>query len=98
MKTHKVHMLVLKNRGAGNTTWILRAAIWNPKCVIVGRDLKSVDKFEIMYDMLLDKLKWYHKLLRRFMGINKIRPLFKSVDSNLDSIELPMIFDNSALL
>ena len=98
MKTHKIHMLVLENRGAGNTTWILRAAIWNPACVIVTRDLKSLNVVEEKYDMLLHNLKWYHRLLRKFMGINKIRPTFKTVDSNLRGIQLPVIFDNSALL
>lgn len=86
-------------RGSGTTTWILKAAIKSPRCIIISRDEHTSINLRLMYFRLLSEEHWLKKLYWKIFG--REEPLFRSLNSSLGSfqgLKRPIIFDNSALL
>lgn len=84
-------------RGSGTTTWILKAAIKSPRCIIVSKDEYTSEKLNIMYRCLILKEGLLKRLYWEVVG--REYPIFISLDSSLEGfrgLNRPIIFDNSA--
>lgn len=92
----KVKEIVIKARQTGSTTWILKAAINNPNCIIVTGDIFTAKELKDHYFKLINKQNWLKRLWRKIF--NRKHPVFCSVDYNrFDNADKPIIFDNSSL-
>lgn len=96
MNTKKIKDIVVSNRQKGNTTWILKSAMKNPNCIIVTSNKTNSYELKSMYFAFLKAQPLYKKIIRRLIG--KKNPIFKSIDDDLRGYNLPIIFDNSALI
>lgn len=87
------------HRGNGNITWILNAAIDNPKCIILGYDKNSVIELKHKYKYLLSKLNSIRKSQQKLLSENNKYPIFLSKNSDLSCYDknIPIILDNSAI-
>ena len=84
------------NRRTGNTTWILKAAVNAPDCIIVCKDQSYASELEFEYKELLLKSKWWLRL--KWLLLGRKHPKFISVYMlQICVINKPLIFDNSAL-
>lgn len=90
--THIVH----NTRQTGNTTWILKSAIKNPKCVIVAINESYAKDLEKKYYKLLSNVWWGQKLWWKWFG--RQHPKFMSMRNRFEGIRLPIIFDNSCMV
>jgi len=90
-----VQNIVIQTRRFGSTTWILKSAIKNPKCVIVCKDMHHAMMLEQMYHKMLLNEWWGKKLWWKLFP--KDNPKFLGLSSNFIGLGLPIIFDNSAL-
>jgi hypothetical protein len=97
---NKITEIVLLTRRTGSSTWILKSCISNPECIVVCADKERAQYMEMQYRDLLYKSPWYLKLKWYFFG--RKNPRFVSVQYDPNNIfrrnDLPVIFDNSALL
>lgn len=83
------------SRRSGSTTWILRSALKNPRCIIVFGS----------FDIALKAEKDYHRMKRNACWILKIKwffkkpinPVFTSIKTVPEGFDRPIIFDNSSL-
>lgn len=87
--------IVYQTRQTGNTTWILKAAIKNPECVIVSKNMQQAKHLEHEYRKLLLNVWWGQKLWWKWFG--RKHPKFLSLHSEFRGFRLPIIFDNGAL-
>jgi hypothetical protein len=87
--------IVYRTRQTGNTTWILKAAIKMPECVIVSKNMQQAKGLENEYRKMLLNESWWRKLYWKYFG--KKHPKFLSVSSRFEGMRLPIIFDNGAL-
>lgn len=92
----RIEQIIRGTRGSGNTTWILMAAIENPRCVIVSKTMQQSKSLRRMYNILLDAQPWHKKLLWKFFG--KTYPRFVSINYDFSENNLPVIFDNASLI
>ena len=88
--------IVRVTRGTGNTTWILQAAIENPNCIIVSRNMRGAEELEGLYNNLLHNSIWYKKLWWKVSG--RKHPKFVSLHYEFSGGNLPVIFDNGTLI
>ena len=88
----KITEIVYKTRRTGNTTWILKAAIKQPNCVIVVKNMQQVKHLQKNYYQLLSKSTWYQKLYWKWFG--RKHPKFMTINSSFEGLGLPIIFDN----
>jgi len=90
----KITEIVYRTRQTGNTTWILKAAIKQPNCVIVSKNMQQAKNLERNYFQLLSKSAWYQKLYWKWFG--RKHPKFMTIDSKFEGFRLPIIFDNGS--
>lgn len=92
--------IIASTRRSGNTTWILKAAIDNPNCIIVCRDANQANYQAKLYNKMILNQPWYKKLWWKIVG--REEPVFASV-SDTDAFRYAsremraVIFDNSAI-
>ncbi len=98
-KTIDLMALMEEHRQNGNTTWILNAAIDNPKCIILGYNTKSVNGIRESYYCLLSKAGLLRKRKQKKLSENNKYPIFLSKNSDLSiyNKSIPIILDNSAV-
>lgn len=87
--------IVYQTRRTGSTTWILKAAIKNPECVIVSKNMQQAKQLEHQYRKMLLNVWWGQKLWWKLFG--QKHPNFLSLSSEFRGFRLPIIFDNGAL-
>jgi len=96
--SNNVKVISNMHRRSGTSTWILKAALQNPKCLIIFKDEEKARKFKYDYYRELSKLnpwrKFWVKLKIRKVGY----PIFQSISVPFISHGYPIIFDNSALV
>lgn len=99
---YSVSDIAKKYRRSGNTSWILKAALNNPKCIIVVCSHKESTRLQNLYKELYNKVPWYQKVIRIFK--KREIPIFVSVQIlKQDKYFLygyknrSLVFDNSAL-
>ena len=101
MKNTKTDLKTLleEHRQNGNTTWILNAAIDNPKCIIIGYNKNSVIELKHRYDNFLGKLNPIEKMKQKILSEDNKYPIFLSKNSDLSCYDknIPIILDNSAI-
>ena len=95
-------------RGAGYTTMMLRASMYQPDCVIVSRDAKISDwvekEWQKVYMDLFANRSWKKRMITKILILFKIlkvptkRPTFKSLQQNLRGYKGPFFFDNSCFM
>jgi hypothetical protein len=90
-KTITPLIIVERYRQNGNSTWILKSAIENPKCIIVSYNKANAEGLKLKYFEMLKNLPWWKRWK------HKVYPKFLSLNDNFDGYNLPIIFDNSAL-
>ena len=95
MYREKIQEIVNRNNHVGSTTWIIRAAVETPDCIIVSKDSLSAKELERQYFEMIKKSPWYRKL--RWILFGRNHPKFLTVNSRFEGLRLPIIFDNSAL-
>jgi hypothetical protein len=95
MKKFKLVDIVENHRQNGNSTWLVKAAIENPECIILVHDANCAKELESHYYYLLDKAGFFKKLKWKLLG--RKHPKFLSKNANLDGYNLPIILDNSAV-
>lgn len=95
MKVEKINDIITYNRQKGNSTWIVKSAIKNPNCVIVAHDSACAYDLKCLYYSLLKKQPFYKKIIWKLFG--RSHPRFMSIENDFRGINLPVIFDNSAL-
>jgi len=88
----RITEIVYSTRRTGNTTWILKAAIRNPECIIVSKNMMQVQYLADEYHRLLSKSIWYKKLYWKWFG--RKHPRFMTINSRFEGMNLPVIFDN----
>ncbi len=54
--------MILQRRRTGYTTWVLRAAILDPKCVILSCNQDSSRDLERRYNRLIKEYGWFRRL------------------------------------
>lgn len=86
---NKIKEIVYKTRRTGNSTWILKAAIKQPKCVIVSKNMEGTERLKKEYFKLLSNKKWYQKIYDKWFG-DKTVPLFLSINSRFEGLGLPL--------
>jgi len=91
----KITEIVHRTRNTGNTTWILKAAIKQPNCIIVSKSKRDAEYLEWKYFQILSKSAWYKKLWWKWFG--RKHPKFLSLYNDFRGLGLPVIFDNGAL-
>lgn len=91
----RLQEIVYSTRQTGNTTWILKAAIKNPECVIVSKNMQQAKFLEREYYKLLLNAWWGQKLWWKLFG--RKHPKFLCLNSEFRGFSLPVIFDNGAL-
>jgi hypothetical protein len=92
----EIQEILLKSRRTGNTHWILQSAIERPACIIVSRTIQQAKSLEDDYKCLLNESSLYKKLWWKIFG--RKNPKFVSLSHDFDKNNLPVIFDNYALL
>lgn len=101
MKNTKTDLKTLleEHRQNGNTTWILNAAIDNPKYIILGYSKNSVIELKHKYEYLLSELNSIRKSQQKLLSENNKYPIFLSKNSDLSCYDknIPIILDNSAI-
>lgn len=75
----KITEIVSRARQTGNTTRLLKAAIKQPDCVIVSKNMQQAKHLEKNYFQLLSKSAWYQKLYWKWFG--RKHPKFMTIDS-----------------
>ena len=95
MKKEKLVDIVVQHRQCGNTTWLAKAAIENPKCIILCHDSNSAKEIEDKYYDLLNEANFLKRLKWKMFG--REHPKFLSKSAKLDGYNLPIILDNSAV-
>jgi len=98
LSEYAVARIVGATRHTGSTTWILKSAIKQPKCVIVSRNLDHSRQLENRYFNMLSKSVWYMKLYWKWFG--REHPKFIPIHNSnaFYGLDLPVIFDNGAIL
>lgn len=95
-KQDKIIDICEHNRQCGSTTWILKAAVNNPNCIIIGYNDEYCEELKLKYFDLLRKENFFKRLKWKIFG--RKHPKFLSVNKkNIRGYRLPIIFDNSAL-
>ncbi len=87
--------IVCQTRRTGNTTWILKAAIKNPECAIVSKNMSQAKHLEHQYIKMLFNMWWGQRLWWKWFG--RKHPKFLSRHCDFNGLRLPVIFDNGAL-
>lgn len=88
-------------RGAGQTTWLLEAALNNPNCILVFANAIIKDDAQRHYRELQlkawDKLPFYKKwFLKKDKWLRqKISPIFMSINQSVVGYYRPIFFDSS---
>ena len=95
MKKVKLVNIIEQHRQNGNTTWLAKAAIENPKCIILAHDDNCAKEIEDKYYDLLDEASFLKRLKWKIFG--REHPKFLSKNAKLDEYNLPIILDNSAV-
>jgi len=93
MNANKIFETCCARRQCGSTTWILDSAVLFPKCILVFWNMKYAREMECRYNEIVKDL-----IKRGIIPIDlhRDRPIFTSVESNLNGMErMPIIFDNS---
>lgn len=95
----KVYEILSLTRRSGSTTWILKAAIRNPECIIVCRSIEHAWFFKKQYVELLDKQPFYLRIWWWFFG----RKFPEFVPFNIFTKisfrkKMPVIFDNQVFI
>lgn len=88
--------IIRTTRATGNTTWILQSAIKRPNCIIVSKNMNGAKNLELGYKILLSESIWYKKLWWKCFG--RKNPKFVSLNFRFEGCNLPIIFDNGALV
>ena len=96
METNQGFML--RARRTGYTTWMLKSAINNPDCIIVGANQQHCRHLEKRYYKLLKEESFFKKVLRRIKKTKN--PTFISMrDGETHGLlGKPRIYDNFALM
>ena len=83
-------------RCTGNTSWILKAALNNPECIIVVGTTGELHALNSEYEKLINNSPWYKKI---YWNLTKRSyPKFTTVDNVIPGGKLPLIFDNSCFV
>lgn len=93
---NSVENIVHQTRGTGNTTWLLKAAINDPDCIIIARNGENKNDLYDHYHWLLGKERWYRRLWWRVFG--RKHPEFRTLRYSFNGVREPVIFDNSSLI
>ena len=93
----KVKEIIRSSRRTGSSTWILEAAMQNPKCVIIAGTGLHAKFLEHFYTKMVNELPWYKRYYRKFILKHNTKPIFTYISVSDDGYNLPVIFDNSAL-
>jgi len=97
--TNNIKEIVNDHRGTGNTTYILKAAIHNPKVIIICRNSETSNYLKDEYKDMLKNSNWLLKLKWKIFG--RSEPFFVSAQSSqvrrLSMFRRPIVFDNSSL-
>lgn len=80
----------------GSTTWILKAAIENPNCVIISKNYEQSTVLRKEYFKMILNSPWYKKLYWRW--INKKHPKFIPISCDFHGIRMPIVFDNGTFV
>lgn len=101
----KILYISATHRRSGYTTMMLKAAMHEPNCVIVSRDMATARWVETRYDQLYNEVfhpkSIYKKILVKvllYIGIlskSTEKPKFMSLDSRLEGYNSTVFFDNS---
>lgn len=83
-------------RNTGNTSWILKAALNNPECIIVVGTNSELSLLVSEYKKLINNSPWYKKIYWKLT--KRSYPTFTTVDNVIPGGKLPLIFDNSCFV
>lgn len=83
-------------RNTGNTSWILKAALNNPECIIVVGTTGELHALISGYEKLINNSPWYKKIYWKLT--KRSYPTFTTVDNVIPGGKLPLIFDNSCFV
>ena len=83
-------------RCTGNTSWILKAALNNPECIIVVGNSAALRELSSEYEKLINNSPWYKKIYWKLT--KRSYPKFTTVDNVIPGAKLPLIFDNSCFV
>jgi len=93
---NKIQTIVNQTRRTGNTTWIIKSAIKNPNCVIVSKNKRESKLLKQKYIRMLSNDSLFQKLKWEIFG--RKQPIFLTINDSYRGFNLPIIFDNNALL
>lgn len=81
-KTSELRNIIRNVRQQGSTTYLLDAAINNPKVTIIVANQSQAKQLEEQYEERLQKLSFAKKIVRKISGKDSIKPKFLSVRSS----------------
>ena len=84
------------SRQSGNTTWLLKAAINNPNCIIIAKNGRGAKELQNRYYSLLNEESWLKRIWWKLFG--RKHPSFRTIDYSFNGLKKPIIFDNSSLI
>lgn len=93
-------------RQSGQTTWLLKAAIWEPKCILVYHSKQMKDyalkRYLELHNIEVKKLKWWDKFFKTKKYKKLIEadeyPTFMTVDQSPIGFKKPVFFDNGCYM
>lgn len=96
--------IAIKSRRSGNTTYLLKACLHNPRVIVVCSTEAYAKELQRKYlDMYWAQSWWVRKIAARFRpksrrGVAKFIGAFEALKRNGGHMNIPIVFDNSALL
>jgi len=96
--------IALRSRGSGNTTYLLKACLHNPRVTVVCSTGAYARQLQRQYlDMYWAQSWWVRKVWGRFRprdrrGVPKFIGSFDALKQGRGHMNIPVVFDNSALL
>ena len=96
MKSSELRQALINTVYKGNTDYIIKVIIFNPKVIVVCGSVLQAKMLKGRYVLAINSLPWYMRLyLKIFI---KDEPRFVGLQFDFKSTNWPVIFDHCALI